>query len=309
MGARDGLQDEPDISVPDTPRQLALADEPADGAQPVSPDDPRSMGEVYAETRQRADGGWEPRQFDAPRSELGRFNPERAGLPPISLDAADEYIAQHRTTRPWLAAAETASPEARRILVALDAGGGHGHIRHEGGVTEEASMRRAAYREDPAQLDSEKRTRGIDGLKPDDRPHRCGDIATRVTDSEAFATAFARGVEHPKVRALLDLPFDPDVRPGEVTVPITELLDADGHQFCTGWQLELGGETPDAARQNRADWLQARAGGRDFDGPEPKVRPVSTFEGGEMLFVVGRNRTGDGYEIVTMYPRPPRPGQ
>jgi hypothetical protein len=190
----------------------------------------------------------------------------------------------------------------------MDVGGGHAHIRHEGWVTEQAILRRVAYREDPAQLDSEKRARGIDGLKPGDRPHRCGDTATRVTDPDAFATAFVRGIEYPEVRALLDMPFDLDRRPGEVTVPIAELLGPDGHQHCAGWQLEPVGDSIDAARKNRAAWLRTRTEGRDSDDPEPRVRPVPTFEGGDMLFVVGCNQTRNGYEIVTMYPRPPRPG-
>jgi hypothetical protein len=67
---------------------------------------------------------------------------------------------------PWLQTAERALPEALRIIVAADQGGGHGHIRHEGWVTEEASMRRAAYLEDPAQVDPDRRRRGIDGLRP-----------------------------------------------------------------------------------------------------------------------------------------------
>lgn len=169
-------------------------------------------------------------------------------------------------------------------------------------------MRRVAYREDPAQLDPAKRYLGIDALKPDDRPHRCGDAATRVTDPDAFTTAFAFGVEHPKVRAVLDTPFDSDRWPGEVTVPIAELLGGDGHQYCTGWQLEAVGDTTETARKNRASWLRARTEGWEPDVPEPRVRPVPTFEGGDMLFVVGRNRTEDGYKIVTMYPLPPRPG-
>lgn len=302
MGAHDGLQNsEHDDSGPDTPRAPAPAEIPPDREQSPPPDEPRSRGEVYADWRQRLEGGWEPRRFEAPRPELERFDPERAGLPPTSQDAADKYIAEHRTTRPWLAIADAASPEARRILAALDAGGGHAHIRHEGWVTEEANMRRAAYREDPAQLDSEKRASGIDGLKPGDRPHRCGDVAARVTDQDAFVTAFARGVEHPKVRAMLEMPFDPDIWPGEVTVPIAELLGTDGHQFCTGWQLEPVGGIPDAALQNRADWLRGRA-----ETQEPKASPVPTFEGGDMLFVIGQNQARDGYEIVSMYPRPPR---
>lgn len=41
---------------------------------------------------------------------------------------------RHRPRRPWLETAERASPEALRIIVAADLGGGHGHIRHEGWV-------------------------------------------------------------------------------------------------------------------------------------------------------------------------------
>ena len=306
MGARDGLEKgELDAPGPQTSRELDLAEGPADNAPALPPDEPSSRGEAYAELRQRAEGGWEPASFEAPHAELRRFNPERAALPQISLEAATDYLAQHRTERPWLTAGDVASPEARRILAAMDAGGGHGHIRHEGWVTEEASMRRVAYREDPAQLDLDKRYQGIDGLRPGDRPHRCGNIATRVTDPDAFATAFARGAEHPKVRAALDIPFDADVWPGPVTVPIAELLGATGHQYCTGWQLEQVGDNTDTARENRAAWLRARREGREPDVPEPKVRPVPTFEGGDMLFVVGQNRTRDGYEIGTMHPEPP----
>jgi hypothetical protein len=306
VGARDGLEkDEIHVLGTDTAHELALAEGLTDRVQAVPLDETRGRGEVYAEQRQRAEGGWEPHTFEAPRTELGRFDPEWAALPQISLEAATDYVAQHRTERPWLTAADAASPEARRILVAADIGGSHGHIRHEGWVTEEASMRRVAYREDPAQLDLDKRYQGIDGLRPGDRPHRCGNIATRVTDPDAFATAFARGAEHAKVRAALDIPFDADVWPGPVTVPIAELLGATGHQYCTGWQLEQVGDNTDTARENRAAWLRARREGREPDVPEPKVRPVPTFEGGDMLFVVGQNRTRDGYEIGTMHPEPP----
>lgn len=69
-----------DIPGPDTPRELARAEGPSDRPQPLSLDEPRSRGEVYAELRQRAEGGWEPRPFEAPRAELGRFDPERAGF-------------------------------------------------------------------------------------------------------------------------------------------------------------------------------------------------------------------------------------
>jgi hypothetical protein len=309
VGARDGLEEgEPDVPSSQTSREVALAEGPADRAQPLPPGGLNTRGEAHAELRQRVEGGWEPRLFEAPRAELRRFDPERAALPPASLDVAADYLAQHRTARPWLTAADTASPETRRIFAAMDAGGGHAHIRHEGWATEEANLRRVAYREDPAQLDSGKRAVGIDGLKPGDRSHRCGDAATRLTNPDAFATAFVRGIEHPKIRTLLEMPFDSDRRPGEVTVPIAELLGPDGHKQCTGWQLEPVGDSEETARKNRAAWLRARTESRDPDVPEPRVRPVPTFEGGDMLFVVGCNQGRNGYEVVTMYPRPPRPG-
>src|SRR5215469_730712 len=225
VGARDGLvKGELEVPGADEPGELALADGPGELAQSLPLDEPRSRGEAYAELRQRVEGGWEPRPFEASREELGRFDPERAALSPVGLDAAATYVAEHRTARPWLTAADAGSPEARRILAAADAGGGHGHIRHEGWVTEEANMRRAAYLEDPAQLDTEKRHLGVDGIREGDQSHRCRSTATRITDPDAFATAFARGVEHPKVREALDMPFDPVKAPKQVSVPIAELL-------------------------------------------------------------------------------------
>jgi hypothetical protein len=308
VSARDGLdKGELDVPGPDAPRELALAEGPADRSQPLPPDEPRSRGEAYAELRQRAEGGWEPRPFEAPRAELGRFDPERAALSPISPDAAASYVAQHRAARPWLTTADAASPEARRILAALDAGGGHAHIRHEGWVTEEASMRRAAYLEDPAQLDPEKRYLGIDGLRQNDQPHRCRSTATRITDPDAFTTAFARGVEHPKVREVLDMAFDPVKKPREVTVPIADLLGPDGHRYCTGWRLEPADGSMNTARTNRDAWLAARAEGGKPDVPEPQARPVPTFEGGVITFVFERNYAEQRYEIVTMFPRPAQP--
>ena len=305
MGVRDGLEKgEPDVPGPDKPRELAVVEGPADRAPSLALDEPRSRGEVYAEHRQRADGGWEPRLFEAPHAELGRFDPERAGLPPMSLDAAADYIARHRAARPWLAIADTASPEARRILAALDAGGGHGHIRHEGWVTEEASMRRAAYREDPAQLDLGKRSLGIDGLRENDQRHRCADTSTRITNPDAFAAAFARGTEHPKVREALGMPFHLGIMPRDVTVPITDLLGPEGHRYCTGWRLEPVDGSMETARANRGKWLAAKVAGQEPDVPEPQVRPVPTFEGGEIAFFFKRNYAEQRYEIASMFPQP-----
>jgi hypothetical protein len=197
-----------------------------------------------------------------------------------------------------------ASPEARRILAAMDASGGHGHIRHEGWVTEEASMRRAAYLKDPAQLDPVKRDMGIDGLRRNDQPHQCTGTSSRITDPDAFATAFARGVEHPKVREALDMAFDPRRMPRDVTVPIADLLGPDGHRYCTGWQLKPVDGSMKTAQTKRDSWLAAREQGREPDVPQPQVRPVPTFEGGEIAFFFRRNYAEKRYEIVTMFPRP-----
>jgi hypothetical protein len=186
----------------------------------------------------------------------------------------------------------------------MDQGGGHGHIRHEGWVTEEANMRRVAYIGDPAQLDVAKRLRGIDGLKPNDKWHKCADLATRITDPDAFATAFVCGAEQREVRAALSTPYDRDRRPGPVWVPIAELLGKDGHKHCTGWQLEPVAGSMDAAIKNRRAWQAALAEGRQPDVSEPVARPIPTFEGGEMLFLIGHNKTRDGYEIVNLYPQP-----
>lgn len=265
----------------------------------------RTRGEAYADTRQSFESGWERhRLFEAPRAELARFRAERAGLPGTSPQDAARYIDQYRTMRPWLATAERASPESRRIMVAIDQGTGHGLIRHEGWVTEEANMRRAAYLEDPAQLDGVKRLRGIDGLKPNDSRHICAYLATRITDPDAFATAFARGTEHPDVRAALSMPYDQVRRSAPVQVPISDVLGRDGHRFCSGWQLEPVAGSMDTARDNRRAWRTALAEDRQPDVPEPRARPVPTFEGGAIIFFVGHDKARDGYEIATLYPLP-----
>jgi hypothetical protein len=305
VSASNGLE-KSDFDVPgrDNPGELVLPEDHADTAQPLPLEESHSRGEAYAELRQRVEGGWEPREFEAPCAELGRFDPERAGLRAVSLDAVADYMAQHRTARPWLTMADTASPEARRILVAMDAGDGHALIRHEGWMSEEGSMRRVAYLEDPAQLDLGKWYLGIDGLRQDDQPHRCRSTSTRITDPDAFATAFARGIEHPKVREALDMPFDPAQRPSLVTVPIADLLGPDGYRYCTGWQLEPVDGNMNTARANRDAWLAARAQGREPDSPEPRARPVPTFEGGVITFLFERNHAEKKYEIATMFPRP-----
>jgi hypothetical protein len=161
------------------------------------------------------------------------------------------------------------------------------------------NRRRVAYLEDPAQLDPAKRAAGIDGLKPDGQLHRCGSIATRITDPEAFAMAIARGVEHPDVRAALETKFKDKHAPAQVVLPIADLLGSDGHRYCTGWQLDAAGGSVKAVREQRDAWA------RNADGPEPRIRPVETFDSGTIIFMFGPNRARNGYEIVTMYVNPP----
>jgi hypothetical protein len=266
----------------------------------------RTRGEAHADLRQSVESGWDRHErFEAPRGELAVFRPERAGLPEVSPGEAGRYVERHRAGRPWLVAAERASPEAARIIVAADQCGGHGHIRHEGWVTEEASMRRVAYLEDPAQLEPDKRHNGIDGLRAGDRHHVCATLSSRIANPDAFAAAFVRGTGHPDVRAALSMPYDQGSRPDPVRIPIAALLGSDGHKVCTGWQLEPVAEGIDAARDNRRAWRAAIAEGRQPDVPEPRARPVPTFEGGRIAFVISHNRQRNGYEIASLFPQPP----
>ena len=270
--------------------------------------EPRSRTECAADLEQRAVSGWAQDRMDAPALDLRRFEPKRAGLPEVSAGEAAAYLDTHRVERPWLAAACGCPPEVQRIFAALDQGGGHAHIRHEGWVTEEMNQRRVAYLEDPAQLDATKRATGIDGVASGDQLHRCGSFATRITDPVAFAFAVTRAVEHPDVRAALEADFKERRAPGHVVLPIADLLGSRGHRYCTGWQLEAIDGSMKAARERRDAFAAALARNAIPDGPEPKVRPVGTFDGGTMVLTFGPNRARNGYEIVTMYVNPPEHG-
>jgi hypothetical protein len=306
VSARDSLEREtPDTRAPDVPREASEVEGPVEHRQGEVLKDSTRRCEASAEYRQRVEGNEESRPFEAPRTELARFDLRRAGLPDTSIDFAAEYVAGHRQARPWLGMADGASPEARRIIAAMDGAGGHGHIRHEGWVTEEANRRRVIYTEDPAQLDPEKQQQGIDGLRLNDRRHRCADIATRITDPDAFATAFARGAEHPKVRKALEMAFNTADKPEAVTVPIADLLGPEGHRYCTGWRLKPVDGSAEAAYIGRRAWLDARAKGTNPDAPEPEALPVPTFKEGVITFMFSGNETERRYEIATMRPDPP----
>jgi hypothetical protein len=310
MGARDSLEtDTRVVDAPDAPREIPETENAVESPRGQVLDDPERRREESAESQQRVDGHWQSRArpFKVDRAELAQFDLKRAGLPDMSIDAAAKYIEENRDSRPWLAMTDRASPEARRIIAAMDAGGGHAHIRHEGWVTEEANRRRVLYREDPAQLDPEKREQIIDGLHPDGLPHWCRTTATRIADPDAFATAFVRGIEHPKVREVLDRPFDSGKKPKEVALPITDLLGPNGDRQCTGWRLEPVNGGVKAALGNRDKWIAARSDGHMPDVPEPRAVPVTSFQGGGIVFAFMRNNDEQRYEVVTMYARPAQP--
>ncbi len=284
--------------------------------------EPRSRAGYAADLEQQAVSGWAPRLFKTAdgvadrgaKPELlldavRRLDPGRAGLPDISACDGETYLSAREKERPWLTAVRHCSPEVQRVFAALDQGGCHGHIRHEGWVTEEMNQRRVAFLEDPAQLDPAKRAAGIDGLKPGEQLHQCRQMAGRIVDPNVFAAAFAGGTDHPKVRAALETPFHSDVKPSPVQVPIEELLGLDGHLYCTGWQLAPVDGSMNAARRAREAWIAASAEDRASDLKEPMARPVETFEGGTMVFAFGHNSTAERYEVVTMYPRPPERGR
>jgi hypothetical protein len=93
----------------------------------------RTRGEAHADLHQVLTSGWNRNyRYQSPHGELAMFRTERAGLPEVNSEGVGRYVERHRAGRPWLQAAERASPEGLRIIVAADQGGGHGHIRHEG---------------------------------------------------------------------------------------------------------------------------------------------------------------------------------
>ena len=118
--------------------------------RPASSVEPRSRAEYAVELERHV--------------ALVTFEPRRAGLPEVSIKDATAYLDKHHAERPWLSVARDCPPEVQRIFAALDQGGGHAHIRHEGWVTEEMNERRLRNLEDPAQLDPAKRAAGVDGL-------------------------------------------------------------------------------------------------------------------------------------------------
>lgn len=163
---------------------------------------------------------------------------------------------------------------------------------------------RAARLEDPAVPDAADRVPGKDAYKPG--THACGDTATRFRDPHAFATCFARGVEHPKVREKLDQPYSPVSPPRQVSVPLTELLGPDGHEQCDGHRLDPVGDSRQAAQDCRAAWVDAVRNGREPDVREPTATQLQPddFRDADVFFAFRPNRERDGWEVATMYVQP-----
>lgn len=134
MGGFDRGFDRDKGSERDKPAEVvAVSDDTVRSGEPRVAVETRTRGEAHADLRQAVESGWDRGQrFEAPRGELAVFQARRAGLPEVTSEEASRYVERHRAGRPWLEAAERASPEAARIIVAADQGGGHGHIRHEG---------------------------------------------------------------------------------------------------------------------------------------------------------------------------------
>lgn len=233
---------------------------------------------------------------------LSRFDPRRCGLPEVPKGDAAGYIERRRGDRPWLNAVGHALDEVQRVFAAVDQGGGHAHIRHEGWLSTEKSQLRVLNLQDPAQLDPVKRAEGTDGLLPGDKPHYCAAMSSAIREPTAFAIAFTRGVEHPRVRAVLDAKQpQEEPRPAIVSVPIVDLLGPDGHRYCQGFQL--AGEDSDIARRDRRTWLRETRAGDRPSVPPPLLVPVD-FRHGTIQYAFGVNTRGE-YEIVSMYPAPP----
>jgi hypothetical protein len=244
-----------------------------------------------------------PSGYDEPAhvsDALSRFDPRRCGLPEVPKGDAASYIEVRRGDRPWLNAVRHAPEEVQRVFTALDQGGGHAHIRHEGWLSTEKSQLRVLNLQDPAQLDPVKRAEGTDGLLPGDKPHYCAAMSTAIRDPVAFAGALARGVEHPDVRAALETPHVPGKpAPFGVSVPLADLLGQDGDRYCEGYRL--AGDDTDAARRDRRTWLQETRAGELPSVPPPLIVPVD-FRGGSIEFRFKINTARTGHEIATMFP-------
>lgn len=296
--------DDPDESKPDKGREHRYESPYRDLADPLTSRDwdaaqgPRPH--TYGDRLDRRFGdGPNPRDADTPREALTRFKPGRLNLPATSRNEAANRIDTNCDKRPWLEPAVNAKPVTAHVIGSLDRGGGHAIPRHEGFPTDDMLKNRVLRREDPAQLDDAKRKEGINGIKAGDKQHGVGGVAGKIGDVDAFATAVARGAEHPDVRKALETPVQKGWRPEPVDVPITDILGTAGDRFCTGFRL--AGDDLKKAAQDRNTWLDELRNGREPSVPEPQAERAN-YEDGFIKYVFKPNESKTGYEINTMYP-------
>lgn len=294
-----GATDRPDPLGPvDRPERFRASDRPTEVTKPLSP---------AVEPYQRRLDQHDTPTGDTPREAIRGFAPDRANLEPITGQEAKQYVRENVSDRPWLNHAQYVGPDTCRLLAAVDKGGGHLLERHGSTVTPDKTEGRITRLEDPAITADAARTPGKDAYQPEPRRHLCGDTATRIRDPHAFAACFARAVEHPDVRAVLDRPFDPtDERPDAVKIPLDDLLGPDGHMYCDGHRLDPVNGNMAEARAQRRSWVDAVRGGDEPDVPEPtatRLQPED-FRGGNVLIAFSPTSDRRGWEIVTMYPDP-----
>ena len=240
MGARDRLEtdtrviDAPDVSreTAESPRGEVLAD-------------PERRREESAESQQRVDGNGESRPFKVNRDELAGFDLLRR--PAGHRHRRRRQIHRREPDVPPVAGHDRSRVAGGRvrIIAAMDTAGGHAHIRHEGWVTEEANRRRIACRKEPAQLDPEKEVPGHRWSPVEQTQHSSVQRPRphRITDPDAFATAFVRGVGRiPKFEQALSMAFNSSTGPtrsrsGCARNCWVRMATVD----CRGWRLEPEG--------------------------------------------------------------------
>lgn len=277
-----------------------LSDEALLQAQGYRPGDEVSL-EAYDPRLNRPD-----RAARETTEAVERFEPREANLPEVSREEAADYIRDNGDQRPWLKPAERSPADVQRVLAAVDQGGGHALERHEGYTTGERLERRVDSLEDPAQLDPDLRARGRDATNPD-KLHPCKETGTSIDDPKAFAAAFARGIEHPDVRATLGRPREPYEHPPPeaVEVPIEELLGEEGHQHCIGYRLLPIDRDAQAAKDYRAMWAEASSEERQhMTRPQTEPIPAEEFRGGTIVFGFRKTDDHGHWEIATMFPKP-----
>lgn len=239
------------------------------------------------------------------RDYLERFDPRRAGQDrDLSTDDAVSYLSHRRRDQPRFGSVAEQEPCVQRVYATLDQGGFHGTIRHEGGVSNEEHLRRVQYREDPAQLDPDKRVRAVDAYRKGNQRHLCPEYSTGIDDPIAYALAVARGVEHPKVREVLDAAPDPawDEERTRKQIDIAEILGEDGHRYCTGHQLV--GEDLKQAAKDRDRYLKAQWRGQQTDVPAPQAERIDSFENGVIEFRFRATDNNSRYKLLSMFPKP-----